>query len=279
MTTTLKPPKRPKDSGGSLFSRNGGPLSSKNGSMVAAGVAAAIAGLLIVVFLEQYRQGVDEGGVPTSVLVAKELIEQGASGDSIGADGLFQTSELPRDQLKDGAITDAAALRGKVAGADILPGQQLTAADFKSAGRGIVTKLGADQRAITVALDRAHGLVGKIGRGDHVDVLSGFELDSGVGSNRPVLSTLMQDVLVLDVPKKASGGAVGGGGANETSEVTLRVDATAAPKVAFAADNGKLWLVLRPENGEKLERTTLVTLASLLSDARPVKVPPARRPR
>jgi Flp pilus assembly protein CpaB len=162
---------------------------------------------------------------------------------------------------------------------DILPGQQLTAADFKDPGRGIVTKLAADQRAITVSLDSAHGLVGKLGRGDHVDVLSGFMLDGNGGGQRPVLRMLMQNVLVLDVPKKASKGGVSGGGANETSEITLRVAAEAAPKVAFAADNGKLWLVLRPQNGAKLDRTALVSLASLLSDSRPVRVPAARRSR
>ncbi|MGH8571349.1 MAG: Flp pilus assembly protein CpaB, partial [Gammaproteobacteria bacterium] len=214
MQTTLKPPKMSKDAGG--------PLSSKNGSIGAAIVAAAIAGLLIVFFLQQYRQNVDDGGVQTPVLVAQQLIEQGASGDSVGAGGLFKTTDVPRDQLKKGALTDAAALRGKVAVADILPGQQLTTEDFKGVGRGIVTKLAADQRAITVSLDSAHGLVGKVGKGDHVDVLSGFMLDNGVGRERPVLRMLMQDVLVLDVPKKASG-AVVGGAANQASEVTLRV--------------------------------------------------------
>ncbi len=264
MQTTLKPPKMSKDPGG--------PLSSKNSSIGAAIAAAAIAGMLIVFFLQQYRDNVDEGGVPTPVLVAEELIEQGASGDSVGAEGRFEATDVPRDQLKDGALTDAAALKGKVAVADILPGQQLTADDFKASGRGIVTKLAADERAISVSFDSAHGLTGKLAKGDHVDVLSGFVLDSGVGRQRPVLQMLMQDVLVLDVPKEASA-AVGGGGANETSEVTLRVDAMAAPEIAFAADNGKLWLVLRPQNGADLERTTIVSLASLLADAEAVKVP------
>lgn len=269
MKTTLKPPKASKD--------NGGALSSKNGSIGVAVIAASIAGLLIVFFLQQYRQNVEDGGVQTPVLVAQQLIEQGASGDSVGADGLFKTADVPRDEVKDGAVTDSATLRGKVAVADILPGQQLTAKDFKSAGGGIVTKLAEDQRAITVSLDSAHGLVGKVDKGDHVDVLSGFMLDSGAGGDRPVLSVLMQNVLVLDVPGKASSGsAVGGGGANETSEVTLRVAATAAPKIAFAADNGKLWLVLRPQNGGKVRRSTLVSLASLLSDAKRVEVPAGR---
>jgi Flp pilus assembly protein CpaB len=278
MQTTPKPPKLPKGGGTPIFGP-GGPLSSKNGSLAAAGMAAAIAGLLIVFFLQQYRHNVDKGGVPTSVLVAKRLIEQGASGDSVGANGLFKDTEVPRDQLKRGAVTDAAALRGKVAKSDILPGQQLTAGDFTAAGHGVVTKLAADQRAITVSLDSAHGLVGKIRKGDHVDVLSGFMLDSSTGRQRPVLRMLMQDVLVLDVPKKASNAAVGGGGANDTSEVTLRVAVEAASKIAFVADNGKLWLVLRPQNGAKLDRSTLVTFASLLADAKPVRLPAARRSR
>ncbi len=269
MQTTLKPPKSSKDAGR--------PLSSKNGSIAAAAVAAAIAGLLIVFFLQQYRDNVNEGGVPTAVLVAEQLIEQGASGDTVGAQGRFKATTVPRDQLKLGAVTDAAALRGKIATADILPGQQLTAADFKPAGRGIVTKLAADERAITIALDSAHGLIDNIGAGDHVDVLSGFLLDSSTGRQRPALRMLMQNVLVLDVPEKAAKGGPGGG-ANATSEVTLRVAAAAAPRLAFAADNGKLWLVLRPQNGEKLDRSTLVSMASLLGDAKPVKVSPGGKP-
>ncbi len=270
MQTTLKPPKLSNDAGG--------PLSSKNGSIAAAAVAAAIAGLLIVFFLQQYRQSVNDEGIPTPVLVAEQLIEQGASGDTVGAQGRFESIKVPRDQLKPGAVTDAAALRGKIAVADILPGQQLTAADFKLAGRGIVTKLAADERAIAIPLDSAHGLGGKLAAGDHVDVLSGFVLDDSTQRQRPILSMLMQNVLVLDAPVKAEGGGPGAGGGEGNAEVTLRVSAAAAPKLAFAADNGKLWLVLRPQNGEKVDRPTLVSLASLLADAKPVKVPAGRKP-
>ncbi len=260
MQTLPKPPKLSKD--------GNGPLSSRNGSIIAAFVTATIAGILIVLFLQQYRDSVNSDGVPTPVLVAQQLIEKGASGDSVGAAGLFKSSDVPRDQLKKGALTDAAALRGKVAVGDILPGQQLTATDFKSAGHGLVTKLAADQRAITVSLDAAHGLVGNLRAGDHVDVLSGFLLDSSTGRERPVVRVLMQDVLVLDVPPKPARQT---GGNNQSSEITLRVAVESAPKIAFAADNGKLWIVLRPQNGKKLDKATLITLASLLADAKPVR--------
>lgn len=257
------------------FSTGSGPLSSKGGSIAAAAAAAALAAIVIVVFLRQYRQNVRTGGVPTPVLVADKLIEKGASAESIGAQGLFKPTDLPRDQVKAGALTDAGALRGKVAVADILPGEQITAADFRAAGSGIITKLAANDRAMTVPLDSAHSLGGSISAGDRVDVIAGFMVDSGLGRQRPVVRTLMQNVLVLDAPKQSSGGGLGTG-ANQTNEITLRVADTDAPKLAFASDNGKLWLVLRPQNGRPVSRTSLVTLQTLLFNTKPVSAAPAR---
>lgn len=263
MQTTLKPPKATR--------RTRGPAPSKNSSIAAAVVAAVLAGAVILLFLQQYRDNVSNDGVPTPVLVAKQLIEQGASGDTVGAQGRFKTTDVPRDQLKPGAITDAAALKGQVAAADILPGQQLTRSEFRPAGRGLITKLAADERAVTISFDSAHALVGKLAAGNHVDVLSGFMVDNGAGRQRPVLKTLMEDVLVLDVPAKPSGTAVTRA-TDATAEVTLRTPSSEAAKLAFAADNGKLWLVLRPQNGRSSPRTPLVTLQSLLADTKAIDV-------
>lgn len=269
MQTLPKPPKLSKDGARGL--------SSKNGAIGAALVAAVIAGLLIVMFLTQYRNNINEDGIPTPVVVAQQLIEQGASGDTAGAQGLFKSVEVPRDQLKAGAVTDPAVLRGKVAVEQIVPGQQVTAADFALPGNGLVTKLAADQRAITIAIDNSHGLLANIRAGDHVDILSGFQQEtSGGGASRPVLRMLMQDVLILAAPAAATGDGPGAAGA--AGEVTLRVATTASAKIAFAADNGTLRLLLRPQNGEKLDRTSLVSMASLLVDTKPVKVPRKKTP-
>jgi Flp pilus assembly protein CpaB len=252
---TINPPKVVKD--------GKPPLSSKSATIMGAVVAVALAALIIVIFLKQYRDNVNSDGVPTPVLVATQLIEQGSSGDSIGADGQFKATEGPRDQLKSGAVTDSAALRGKIAVADILPGQQLTGGDFKTAGSGPVTKLGADERGIMISLDNAHGLNGSIKPGDHVDVFSGFLVDRRANGLRPVLRALMQNVLVLKTPTEVKRSTVGSG-SNKPKEVMLRVKSSQAPALAFAADNGKVWLVLRPENGEDIDRRTLVNLESVL---------------
>jgi pilus assembly protein CpaB len=245
-----------------------GPLSTKGGSIAAAMLAAAVAAAVIVLFLAQYRSNVNNDGVPTPVLVADQLIEQGASGDTVGAEKLYKLTKIPRDRLKPGAISDASKLRGKVAVAALVPGQQLTDADFKLSGHGIVTKLAADQRAVTVSLDNSHGLIGTIKTGDHVDVLSGFLIDNNTGRQSPVLRTLMQDVLVLNVPKGTGGGI---GSQNQTKEITLRVSDTQAPKIAFSADNGKLWLALRPANGRNIDAKTLTTLDTLLFDLKAIR--------
>ncbi len=264
MQTTLKPPKLPSKDGK-------GPLSTKNGSVLAAVVTAALAGLIIMVFLNQYRDNVNKDGVPTPVLVASQLIAQGASGDTISAEGLFKADDVPRDQLKPGAVTDAETLRGKIAREDILPGQQLTAADFKPAGQSVVTKLGADERGMKISLDAAHGLIGEIRRGDRVDVLSGFLVDSTIGRPRPILRTLMQNVLVLAAPTETVKAGVSGN-SNKPKEVTLRVNVKQAPKLAFASDNGKVWLLLRPQNGEDAATQSLVTLESLLLNEKSIRI-------
>jgi Flp pilus assembly protein CpaB len=266
MQTTLNPPRPSGDGKGPKLGRDRNPLSSKQGSVLAALVTAVLAGIVIMVFLNQYRDNVNKDGVPTPVLVATKLIDQGASGASIGNLGLFRTEQIPRDQLKAGAITDGAELKGKVAAEDILPGQQLTASSFTTLDRPVIEKLGPDDRAMRVSVDAAHGMTGELRRGDHVDIYSGFIVRFGSARNRPVLRPLMQDLLVLDAPKIVASGSRVGGGAKRKSEVTLRVTSRQGPKLAFAADNGEVWLALRPANARNLdEEDQYVTLESLLT--------------
>jgi Flp pilus assembly protein CpaB len=261
-TTAIRPPKVSPD--------GKSPLSSKSAAIIGAVVAVALAALVIVLFLKQYKDNVNKDGIPTPVLVASQLIEQGSSGDSLGAAGQFKATDVPRDQLKAGAVVDAALLRGKIAVADILPGQQLTRGDFRVAGSGPVTKLGPEQRGIMLTFDNAHGMLGAIKAGDHVDVISGFLVDRGGNGLRPELRTMMEDVLVLKAPSNIKGGKVGTS-ANKDKEVMLRVDAAKAPELAFAADNGKVWLVLRPLNGKSVDKRSLVTMESVLLGSRSVR--------
>ena len=66
------------------------------------------------------------------MLVAKSLIPKGTSGTVIAEKQLFQAATLSKDDLKVGALSDPAYLNGRVAVADIFPGQQITTADLSA---------------------------------------------------------------------------------------------------------------------------------------------------
>lgn len=237
-------------------------LSTRRGTILVGAGAALLAGILLLVYINRYRANVAGSQELVPVLVAKHLIQKGAPGSVIGTQGSFQSITIAKDRLRDGAFTDPSTLSGLVAAHDIYKGQQLTAADFvPTAPDALQNKLSGKARAISIPIDTPHGMLGQIVPGDHVDVYVGLE-QQGPGGTMPVLKLLMENTLVLKTP--GVGGAAAG-------NVVLRANGVQAAALAFAADNGKLWLVLRPATGAKPVRPSPVTVQRLLLGVRPVR--------
>ena len=223
------------------------------------GAAAVLAAIVLVAYLHSYRNSVNSSSAPATVLVARNLIQKGTPGDFIGTNRQFQVASVPKKELQGGALTDPAALSGRVAVADIYPGQQLTAASFAYAAPGsLQTKLTGADRAITLTVDASHGMIGQIAAGDHIDVFIGFNVQ-GAGGTQPVIKLLMADVLVLKAPLAGGSGLI-----------TLRAPEYRAAQLAYAADNGRLWLVLRPASGARTVNPGLINAQSLLN-SKPVR--------
>ena len=223
-------------------------VSNSRGWTLALGIAAAaLAAILLIAYLVQYRSSVNDSTAPTPVLVAKNLIPKGTSGTVIAEKQLFQAATLAKDDLKVGAISDPAYLNGRVAVADIFPGQQITTADL-SAGLtdALPTQLSGKQRAVAIPLSGAHGLVGFVASGDRVDIY--FET-GGTGGN--VLGLLASNVLVMRAPTGDGVPAI------------LRLDARIAQTVALAADTGVMWFLLRPAGDAKDAPRKAVTTQQL----------------
>jgi Flp pilus assembly protein CpaB len=241
---------------------------TRRGAVTIAAAFSALAGILLLAFVSQYKHNVQAGTLEQPALVADRLIPKGTAGSAIVNGGLFKPATVQRDNLASGALTSATALQGKVATRDIYPGEQLTAADFASGADPLRSQLSGLQRAIDVPIDSAHGMMGEIRSGDKVDVLAGFNAAAAsTGRGRPELRTLASDILVLKAPDesaKASSAA--------DSRLTVRVTADQAAQLAFAADNGKVWFVLRPPTGAKDPRPSAVTLDALLTGAPTIEV-------
>lgn len=242
-------------------------LGTRRGTMIVAAACALTAGAILLVFLQQYRNSVAAPPAPLTVLVADQLIPKGTPGAVVTDQRLFKTVDVPVDRVKSGALTSAAALQGKVAVADVYPGEQVTGQAFARGIEPVRSRLTGDQRAFSVPVDGAHGSLGHVRRGDHVDVLAGFVALSELGRGRPLVRTIAQDVLVLDAPRDKVESFAG----TKKHSVSLRVTDRQAAQLAFAVENGKVWLTMRPTAGATSSRPATVGLDSLLADTKPVR--------
>ena len=252
-------------------------LSTREGTLGFAAVAGLLAVAILMVFIRGYKRSLDKSAEPVTVLVAKGELPKGSSGDLIAGKGLFQATGFKREQVKEGAITDPASLRGQVAAHNLVPGQQLTTADFTKPTDPVMSKLGDDQRAVTVPLDAAHGMIGQVQAGDHVDVFAGFQVQpDGATRPRPVLRVLMQDVEVLKAPTPDAKQSSGLAQQTQVQNVVLRVTDRQAVELAFSSDNGKVWIALRPQAGAKQNPPSLVNLERLLLGMDPIPLDEVR---
>lgn len=231
-------------------------LGTRRGSFTVAAGAAALAAVVLAVYLNNYKDGVRGGTLPTQVLIADRLIPKGTSGDVVATDRLFRPTTISEDDVEAQALTDASTLTGKAATHDIFPGQQITASDFSGSADPLRGRLSGTQRALAVPVDAAHGLVGSVRTGDHVDVFGSFSGGGGV-AGRGVLRTIAQGILVLKAP---TGDAAA---SNKQQSVILRLSESQSARLAYAADNGKVWIALRPPTGGESSKPTTVTQGTL----------------
>jgi Flp pilus assembly protein CpaB len=233
MLTRPKPPSQP---------RGGGPLSTRGGTIFVAALLSLVAAVALLLFLRDYRNDLtsDDG---VRVVVLKSLVPHGTSGEAIAENGVYRMTRVKKSELADGAITDPNQLEGKVATKDLYPGHQLTQSEFKAAEGTIGRRLADFDRAMSVPVDKAHGMTGRIEAGDRVDVLVSSDPGAGFGT---VVKVAARNVLVLKVPDVADTGS-----SSRKEQTTIRVPDSAVPLIAAGADGGEVWLVLRPSVGAR----------------------------
>jgi Flp pilus assembly protein CpaB len=209
-------------------------FTTRQGTVLLGVGAAVIAAIVLIVYLEHYRNSV-QAGQTVPVLVAQHLIQAGTPGAVISKNpGYYKVTDIPKSQVESKAITSPATLAGQVAAVDISGGQQLTAADFAVSTGSVTDSLNPRQRAVVIPLGSPQEVGGQIAAGSHVDV---WVLSTAQGSNgvtQPVAKLLFQNMYVLNT----NGG-----------NVTLRANPTQAGQLIYASANTQIWLVLRPTIG------------------------------
>jgi Flp pilus assembly protein CpaB len=249
-------------------------VSTRRGTILLSVIAAAVAGGLILVYVNRYRDSVKASGAPVTVLVAKVNINKGTAGNLIATSGLYSTQTLRQSQVLEGAFSDTSSLTGKVAANPIPQGAQLTSTDFAPTSTNLAGSLTGDERVISLPFNSAQGLSGALQVGDHVDVYGGFNVSSvgpnglaAGGGSRPVVRRIL-----TNVPVVAIGGSTTGAFASSNTNLSFKVTDQQAADLAFASQNGTLWLGLEPSAGLKSSRPSVVTMETLLLGVPPSTV-------
>jgi pilus assembly protein CpaB len=201
-------------------------LATRQGALVLALICAACAGGILLFALGQYKTAQSTPQtVQATVLVATAEITKGTSGDVVASRGLYKSTPIVASQVTPGAVSDASMLAGKVASANILPGQQLTAADFTGV-TGVSGLLTPSERAIALTISESPGATDVLQPGDHVDVYAAID-------GNAVL--MAQDIQVI----KQSGGTVtGANGQTSPAPATSAATSTASASSTTSAAAG-----------------------------------------
>lgn len=228
---------------------------------------AAIAAVLIGIYVVSYRRSVTHGAGLVSVLVAARDIPAGTDGSTIAAGGYLATQTVPRRALVLGSVTSAAPLTSLVAGSEIFKGQQITLRQFAPVSQGgIFGKFSGNQRVVVVPGDPNQLLAGTVSDGDHVDVVATAKYhlgDIARASSRVVLRNL----LVLKAPEGSAKAASVGGPAVTSAQIV--VTDRQAQTMGWAMKQGTWFFALRPTNKPANSSPTIETVFSILGRGLP----------
>jgi pilus assembly protein CpaB len=165
---------------------------------------------------------------------------------------------------------------GRVTATSLMPGELIMESRLtpKGTAPGITALLGPSKRAMTVKVDEASGVAGFLAPGDWVDVV--VVVDKGPYGKDPLAKVLFQNLKVLGTGQRLENRP--GDKPQIVPTVTLEVTPAEGERLALAAQEGRISLVLRAQGDEQMVDTRGVEASGLFT--RPVKSrPPAPAPR
>lgn len=181
---------------------------------------------------------------------------------------------FPKESTPEGAFDAPDKLVGRVAVTNIAPREPITEARLAPEGTagGLSAVIPEGYRAMTVKVDDIVGISGFIMPGTLVDVVVVINPDEGAGRKDPISKIVLQNIKVLangkniDQPENQRD-------ANSVKAVTLLVTPEQAEKLALAASEGRLQLVMRNSIDQGDEQTTGMDKRRLLGGERAVPAP------
>jgi len=183
------------------------------------------------------------------VVVAKSAIDPASRVSPVQ----LKTEVWHQEKSPPGSFTTLAQLDERVAASLILPGDLILENKLAPKGTlpGITALLSANQRAMTVKVDEASGVAGFLTPGSRVDVV--VVVDKGEYNKDPLAKLLFQNLKVLGTGQKLENRP--GDKPQIVPTVTLEVTPEQGERLALAAQEGRISLVVRGQGDQQLVET------------------------
>src|SRR5215218_2072962 len=237
-------------------------------------VLALVATAAMVVYVNGADRRAAAGLEPVNVLVAKETIPAGMSGEDAQNRQLIAQVTVPRKSVVTGAVTSLTQLEQRYAAVNLVKGEQLLQERWVGAedvaGRRLL-QIPEDAQALSLGLDLTKQVAGFVTPGDKVGLVFSYkEKESSESVDKTHF--LLQNIQVLAVGATAlpNGSSQGGGrvnqgrGSQNLTAVTLAIPKEHVERVVFAAENGSIYLTLLPPSARPQPHTQGITVSNVI---------------
>ena len=228
--------------------------------VVVAFLLATLATASIFFYVNGVRKQAKGSGDTVEVVVSKQDIPTGTRLDDLISRGAFTTTNVPSNNVVNGAVTSLEQLHGRVTSTPILAGEQIPTPRLQGSQSLPGGQLGipAGFEAVSLPLEPPQVAGGAVHPGDHVTIFATFTELGGGGSLDDVTSVVVPDARIVKTSRPSIDQ---GPGAAMT--VTLALRPGDAQKVVFAQTSGSLWMGLLPpgQAGTPKPRVTIGQVA------------------
>ena len=205
------------------------------------------------------------------VVVGKEI----PPATRIAAEQL-KVEQWPQDKRPVGAFTRIEEAEGRVSAQPLLEGEIVLEKKLAPKGTlpGLTALVNPNKRAMTVRVDEASGVAGFVSPDNRVDVV--VTLGKGEYADDPISKVVFQDVRVLGTGQRIENRP--GDKPHVVPTVTLEVTPEEGEKLALAAQEGRISLVLRGQKDEAKVDTEGIYASQILGQVSPKRPKTAEKP-
>jgi pilus assembly protein CpaB len=233
-------------------------MSRRTVLLIVALVLAALATVLIYLWVSGINDRALEGQEPVEVLVVTQSVAAGTTGTSASNAGSFELTELPRDAVAEGALSSIDPIANQIALAPLFAGEQVLAQKFGPPTSSATAVIPEGKFGMSINLGDPERVAAFLRPGSEVGV---FLTGAADGTGQPATRVLLPKVQVVATGSTTTlTRTTTDSEGTQTEEqlpvalLTLAVDQKEAEKLIFGQTQGQLYFGLLTDTSPEITK-------------------------